>query len=305
MIPSARRMELLPGKSLTATEWKALATAHERRVARFVKPARQRKDHGEPHPIQDFLFQYYPFPLSLLENWHPGVGIRLAHPSEGSECSGKFSAKHYTSDELSRWADPSNLPDKEIARIHWIRELLAATASRPPIFSCHGLHEWAMVYRGKTVRHEKTTRLRLTQAQIDELVESRPICCSHHDAFRFFAEEARPFNRLQPSLEARMQMEQPGCVHANMDLYKWAAKMMPWIGSGLLVDCFELAVELRELDMKASPYDLAAWHCDPIRIETAEGRRIYEGEQRRLAGKAALLRERLIGMINRTLAACR
>jgi hypothetical protein len=133
-------------------------------------------------------------------------------------------------------------------------------------------------------------------------VESRAICCSHHDAFRFFAAEARPMNRLQPTLESRISLEQPGCVHANMDLYKWAAKSMPWIGSELLLDCFELAIELRDLDMRASPYDLLAWGLEPVRIETAEGRRIYEIEQRRLAEAALPLRERLIATLVMTLA---
>ena len=106
-------------------------------------------------------------------------------------------------------------------------------------------------------------------------------------------------NRLQPDLESRMMLEQPGCVHANMDLYKWAAKSMPWIGSELLLDCFELAMELRDLDMRASPYDLIAWGREPVCIETAEGRRIYESEQRRLAEKAMPLRERLIAALGK------
>jgi hypothetical protein len=193
------------------------------------------------------------------------------------------------------------LSEKERERLRWISELLEATRDRLPNFACHGLHEWAMVYRGKEVRHEKTTPLRLPQAEIDALVESRAICCSHHDAFRFFAAEARPLNRLQPSLESRVEFEQPGCVHANMDLYKWAAKSMPWIGSELLLDCFELAIELRDLDMRASPYDLSAWGRQPICIETAEGRRAYEAEQRKLAMKAMPLRDQLIAALTRTL----
>ena len=99
---------------------------------------------------------------------------------------------------------------------------------------------------------------------------------------------------MQPSLENRLLLEQPGCVHANMDLYKWTAKSMPWAGSDLLMDCFELAMELRELDMRASPYDLTEWDCEPIRIETPEGRRDYEVEQRRLAALAVPLRERVL-----------
>jgi hypothetical protein len=54
--------------------------------------------------------------------------------------------------------------------------------------------------------------------------------------------------------------------------------------------------------MRASPYDLSAWGLEPVRIETAEGRRIYEMEQRRLAEAALPLRERLIATLVMTLA---
>lgn len=284
---------------LSADVWREKARAHRERVARHTVPARERKDRGIPHPIADFLFQYYPFPLSLLENWQPGTGVVLEWPEERELREDvSFPGRCYTRAEGGLFADPARLSEKERQRMGWIRDLLAATASRPPMFSCHGLHEWAMVYGGRQVRHEKTTKLRLPQAEIDALVSSRPICCSHHDAFRFFAAEARPFNRLQPSLETRMELEQPGCVHANMDLYKWSAKLMPWTGSELLLDCFELAISLRDLDMRASPYDLSAWGCEPVRIETAEGRREYEAEQKRLAFAAMQLRARLIGKVD-------
>jgi hypothetical protein len=197
--------------------------------------------------------------------------------------------------------NPANISPKERQRFVWLIELLEATRSRPAMFGCHGLHEWAMVYKGKEVRHEKTLELRLPQGEIDALVESRALCCSHHDAFRFFAPEARPLNYLQPNLESRIALEQPGCLHANMDLYKWAAKAMPWVGSELLLDCFELAVELRELDMRASPYDLMGWGYEPVCIETPEGRRIYEQEQRRLSASAEPLRSRLIEALRLTL----
>jgi hypothetical protein len=287
---------------LSADDWREMVRAHRERVGRHTGPARRRKDCGIPHPIEDFLFQYYPFPLSLLENWQPGAGAALEWP-EGAALPEevRFHPRHYV-----RWgglisAEPGLMTEKERGRISWTRDLLAATASRPPFLSCHGLHEWAMVYGGSEVRHEKVAPLRLPQAEVDALVESRPICCSHHDAFRFFAPGARRFNRLEPSLEARLEYEQPGCVHANMDLYKWCAKTMPWTGSELLLESFELAMELRSLDMRASPYDLAAWGCDPIRIETPEGRRAYEAEQKRLSFLAMQVRSRLIARIDVTL----
>jgi hypothetical protein len=280
--------------TFSTAEWKERALAHRSRAERHTAAARRRRDHGEPHPVEDFLFQYYPYPFALLEFWQPGCGVGLEWDAPTSL---PFPEKHYSATDGFLFADPGRLSAKERQRLKWIYELLAATRDRAPNFACHGLHEWAMVYRGKEVRHEKTTPLRLPQAEIDALVESRAICCSHHDAFRFFAAEARPMNRLQPTLDSRITLEQPGCVHANMDLYKWAAKSMPWIGSELLLDCFELAIELRDLDMRASPYDLTSWGREPIRIETAEGRRTYEFRQRSLAETATPLRARLLAAL--------
>lgn len=288
---------------LSACDWKELAASHTARAERYTLPARKRRDHKVPHPVEDFLFLYYPYPLALLENWQPGIGVGLEWGALETTAAPGFPERYYSLSDGVLFADPGLLPVKERERLKWMVGLLAATRDRVPNFACHGLHEWAMVYRGRAVRHEKTTPLRLPQREIDALVESRAICCSHHDAFRFFAAETRPMNRLQPTLESRMAMEQPGCVHANMDLYKWAAKSMPWVGSELLLDCFELAIRLRDLDMRASPYDLSAWGREPVRIETQAGRRAYEAEQRRLAAEAVPVRENLIRALERTLAA--
>jgi hypothetical protein len=292
-----------PLTTLSTTEWIGRAAALRARAERHTLPAKKRRDRGVPHPVEDFLFQYYPYPFALLENWQPGIGVALEPlPSESpAPLPLVLQERYYTLSDGVWFVDPGRLPTKEWERLTWMAGMLAATRERAPNFACHGLHEWAMVYRGKTVRHEKTTPLRLPQREIDALVESRAICCSHHDAFRFFAAEARPLNRLQPTLESRVALEHPGWVHANMDLYKWAAKSMPWVGSELLLDCFELAIRLRDLDMRASPYDLSAWGCEPVRIETAEGRRIYEAEQRRLAAEAVPIREKLISALERTL----
>ncbi len=286
---------------LSATDWKERAAAHRARAERHTLAARKRRDCGLTHPVEDFLFEYYPYSFSLLEHWQPGTGLALEWigTAESPAPPPPFSERCYSVADGLLFADPARLTAKERERLKWIHDLLVGTRDRAPNFACHGLHEWAMVYRGKEVRHEKTTPLRLPQAEIDALVEMRAICCSHHDAVRFFANEARPMNRLQPTLESRILLEQPGCVHANMDLYKWAAKSIPWIGTELLLDCFELAVELRNLDMRASPYDLSDWGLEPVRIETADGRRIYETEQRRLAAEAFPLRERLIAGLRR------
>jgi hypothetical protein len=41
-----------------------------------------------------------------------------------------------------------------------------------------------------------------------------------------------------------------------MDLYKLAYKLSPALASDLTADCFDLARQVRELDMRAAPYDL-------------------------------------------------
>ena len=68
-----------------------------------------------------------------------------------------------------------------------------------------------------------------------------------------------------------------------MDLYKWASKCMPWVGSDLLWQCFQLALKARELDMRASPYDLSEYGYEPVKIETPEGRAEYETLQRQIS----------------------
>ena len=69
--------------------------------------------------------------------------------------------------------------------------------------------------------------LRLGQAGTDAVVEAHPIRCTHFDAFRFFTPPAVGRNRLQPTRETQPELEQPGCLHATMDLYKWAYKLEP------------------------------------------------------------------------------
>jgi hypothetical protein len=133
-------------------------------------------------------------------------------------------------------------------------------------------------------------------------VESHRIVCSHFDAYRFFTEPARPRNALNPGRDDRAAFEQPGSLHAGMDLYKHAFRLGPMVSSDLVADCFELAWDIRVLDMRASPYDLADLGFDPVRIETPEGKREYAEAQRGFAERAAPIRQRLIENCARLLA---
>jgi hypothetical protein len=151
-----------------------------------------------------------------------------------------------------------------------------------------------MVYRQRPqdVRHSAWP-LRLGAAGVAEVVEAQPLRCTHFDAYRFFTDPARPLNVHEPSRARVLDLEQGGCLHANMDLYKWAYQLSPLVPSELVADAFELARDVRGLDMRASPYDLSALGYEPVRIETPEGKAEYTAAQREFARRAAVLRQRL------------
>ena len=274
------------------SQWKN----HQKLTQAITQPMRIRKSRQQRHPVFDFIHTYYSFSLGRLEKWHPGVGFAIQKPEEL-----ELSSKYYRHHEETYWIDPSLLTTKGRDRLEWIKNLLEKTQARAPMLACHGLHEWAMVFAGDDVRHRESAPLRLTQTEIDEIVKTRPICCSHFDAFRFFTPSAKPLNKIHPTLLAREEYEQPGCIHANMDLYKWAYKSSPWISSKLLRETLFFAIEAREIDMRASPYDLREYGYDPIQIETKEGRREYEQLQNELYLNGLPLRQSLIDSLAKIL----
>jgi hypothetical protein len=73
--------------------------------------------------------------------------------------------------------------------------------------------------------------------------------------------------------------------------------LLPAVPSDLVVDAFELARAIREVDMRASPYDLTDLGLAPIRIETAAGKAQYVAAQRGFAERAQTLRRRLLSVV--------
>ncbi|MFD7078030.1 3-methyladenine DNA glycosylase [Nocardioides sp. NPDC059952] len=274
---------------LSRSEWTARADAHRARLAPYVEPHLARRGARVKHPVNDFLFTYYSYRPAQLLRWHPGFGVTLSDASEYASLRG------YADGTVSA----GFLADKRLL-IETLLKLLRATSGREGNFGCFGLHEWAMVYRltPEQVRHADWP-LRLGAAGTDRVVESHRIACSHFDAYRFFTPPAAPLNTLSPRSDDRSAFEQPGCLHGNMDLYKHAFRLSPLVSSDLVADCFELAWDIRTMDMKAAPYDLAELDLDPIRIETAAGKQEYAAAQRAFAERAAPLRERLIAECER------
>jgi hypothetical protein len=187
----------------------------------------------------------------------------------------------------------SSFPKKRISFARWALSYLEGIQTREPQYGCFGLHEWAMVYNEPNVRHTKTP-LRLHPEQIVRAVDAEVMCCTHYDAFRFFTLDAVPKNVHRLDRSTTDRFDQRGCVHVNMDLYRYAYKIAPWVAGELMADAFELAWEARQLDMRASPYDMRPYGLQPIAIETANGKLAYVAEQKRLAQLGEPIRLRLI-----------
>lgn len=273
---------------MTAT-WRRSQASHEAKASLELAEVIDRRRRGTKHPIDDFLFEYYSLRPAQLLAWHPGAGVALTDAEEFLE------RPFYRRDGDAVTLDADAFLAKRGRTVDTAEQLLAASEATPPRFGCFGMHEWAMVYRleeGET-RHPYL-RLRFPRNELAGIVESVGCRCTHFDAFRFFTEPAKPLNSLQPTRSSQVLLDQPGCLHVNMDLYKWAGKLLPAVSSELLFDTFLLARKIREVDMAASAYDVSDWGLDPIKVETPQGRAAYASLQRGFAEEAAPLRRRLL-----------
>ncbi len=265
-------------------------------VAPWAEDRTARVARGQKHPVYDFLFEYYSWRPARLLRWTPGFGVTLEGATREDIAWSEFVP---TDNGLSLPAGA--FPGRRVSYLRWAVDYLDAVLAREPSFACLGLHEWAMVYRDPAVRHPYVP-LRLSRDETDAVVDSQPLRCTHYDAYRFFTPAAMPLNRYPLNRAETPDHDQPGCIHANMDLYKFAYKIAPFCPSDVVADAFEVARFAREIDMRASPYDLGGYGFTPIKIETRTGREEYVELQRGVYLKAQPVRERVRAVYARLLA---
>ena len=280
---------VLDTRVLSRAEWSARAEAHAERADALTAAHRARAARGEKHPVEDFLFTYYSYKPAILRRWHPGPDIVLADAGE------RAAWRWYRTTPEGMEVDAEAFRRERRSLYRGVVNLLRATLARPAQFGCFGLHEWAMAYRADEVRH--AVPLRLGRDGTDAVVEAHDLKCTHFDAYRFFTPDAVPLNRTALSRDVQIDVEQPGCLHAGMDVYKWAVKLGPLVPGDILLDAFELARDIRTLDMEASPYDLVEWGYSPVAIETAEGKARYVARQRALSERSQALRSALVAAV--------
>ena len=219
--------------------------------------------------------------------------------------------------------------DSLLTPFEWNYSLLKATKQHDPIFHCYGLHEWAMLYptmedttKTNTNHQSTSTRvhhplsspppppppssmfqshipLRVSSQIIEETIQTRGTNCTHFDALRFFTPTALPFNTpaytdIVRQRSQQVMYEQPACVHANMDLFKIALRLQPFIASSLIVEALQVALISRTLDVEASPYDVSSFGLGFVPVETSHGRALYKKRQVELMHQGNIVRTKLI-----------
>ncbi|MEL7833963.1 3-methyladenine DNA glycosylase [Fodinibius sp. Rm-B-1B1-1] len=288
MISTETKMPAYILKQLSPKQWQQQKHNHSQAISELIDDYLERRSHQQKDPVLDFLFEYYAFRPSYLKRWSPGLGTLL---KDSSVNDWMFDEMETTGGNC--FLDIRHFDKDRISAVKWILNVLEQSLDRKPSFGCFGMHEWAMVYKADRVRHDYLS-LRMDKDELAEFVESRPLVCTHFDAFRFFTDEAKPQNKFALNRDTFAEMEQPGCLHTNMDLYKWGFKMYPWISSNTIRQAFELAIETRVMDMKASPYDLRDRGLEPIKIETDKGRQEYMQKQMSIYEKSQPIRRQLI-----------
>ena len=191
----------------------------------------------------------------------------------------------------------------------WYRDLMEQTLKAEPILHCYGLHEWAMLYQPEgeptplSSQYQAHLPLRCNRREINAVVERKSkLSCTHYDALRFFAPAARPRNAYGSVDDLRrydqLRLEQPACVHVQMDLLKAVLRLQPFCSSDLVERALDVALDARRLDVAASPYDASAYGIEAVPVETSEGRALYRSRQLQLMQRANVVRQDLLHAYN-------
>ncbi|KAJ1453556.1 hypothetical protein M885DRAFT_485535 [Pelagophyceae sp. CCMP2097] len=295
-----------PAQRLSESAWRSLASAHRARVSKILGGSPEVIARDKGNPVVNFIFTYYyGFKPRDLSRWSPGPNVSLQVADDGVTGGGGIE------DELAKgnWhrlkGDLLLLTPPELKRretFQHARGTISATSKRAPVWNCYGLHEWAMVYADSAPLRQHLP-LRLDNAAIAAVVEAPgALRCTHFDAYRFFTPAAKPLNlHADLSRSNQTKYEQPGCVHAQMDLFKYSIKLGAFLDAKILADALEIAFEARVLDMRASPYDLSEFDgsrgldLSPLRArgprqKTSAGRKQYTMLQARLSHRAEPVR---------------
>jgi hypothetical protein len=115
---------------LSEREWRQRVAEHAARVEPWVTPRLARREQGERHPVDDFLFDYYSWRPAQLARWHPGAGVILDGDVRDFE-----GVRGYAVDGAGARVDHATMT---VDVMRGALGLLEATAARPAAYHCFG-----------------------------------------------------------------------------------------------------------------------------------------------------------------------
>ena len=96
-------------------------------------------------------------------------------------------------------------------------------------------------------------------------------------------------------------MEQPGCLHAGMDVYKWAFKLTRWCRASWWPTASTWRARSGCSTCRPRRTTCASSGYQPVPIETPEGKAAYLERQRAFAERSNALRRRLLTVLDAAL----
>jgi hypothetical protein len=172
-------------------EWSNAASLHRAELDKLLYPtptssqvdsalldtkhgaAKHRMHAVNKHPIFNFLHKYYSYSAESLKQYSPGMACLLTETNvkdfEERVLHSRFAIIEEDRSVQYQVIDIRDFRGQQkIKNIRRNRELLKNTMGRNPVFSCYGLHEWAMLYKGNT-KHQHELDLRVSQTVSIEL----------------------------------------------------------------------------------------------------------------------------------------
>ena len=108
--------------SLAENDWHERRAKHEAKVRGWIKPRLERSARHERDPVEDFLFEYYPYRPAKLLRWHPGIDVEL----QGETAREYLSCKDYHETQQGVAVNVWQLSPARIQSIRWIDEHASA-----------------------------------------------------------------------------------------------------------------------------------------------------------------------------------
>lgn len=135
--------------------WLEARARHQELLHPWCIARQKRASLGIPHPVYDFLFDYYSYRPAHLLRWSPGADIAIdITGGDGADLDWKDELSPIVGEESESVAiNSEGFPAHRRTYLEWAIKYLIATKNRPSVFSCFGLHEWAMLFKSKQTRH--------------------------------------------------------------------------------------------------------------------------------------------------------